>query len=155
MRISDLITGVRHIGIIVDSMDTSLGLYKSLFDIDDCTIRLVPPAGEPAPDTRFAFLPIATTELELIEPVSEHFRNLLGNPRPGINHIAFTVSDIDRAVALMHAKGVRLGHVTKNGILDMKSSRVAYFNPDDTGGILIEFVQPADTPPPPHQQAPK
>lgn len=144
MRVSDLITAVRHIGIIVDNVESSLNLYQRLFDIDDSRIRLVPPAGEPTPDTRFAFLPIGGTEFELIEPISENFRNFLGNPKPGINHIAFTVSDIDRAVALMQAKGIRLGHVTKDGILDMKTSRVAYFNPDDTGGVLIEFVQPAD-----------
>ena len=42
----------------------------------------------------------------------------------------------------MQNKGVRLGHVTKDAILDMPRSRVAYFNKEDTGGILIEFVQP-------------
>ncbi len=44
----------------------------------------------------------------------------------------------------MQAKGVRLGHVTKDGILDMGRSKVAYFNPEDTGGILIEFVEPVE-----------
>jgi hypothetical protein len=48
------------------------------------------------------------------------------------------------AVELMEQKGVRLGHVTKNGILDMKRSRVAYFNPEDTGGVLLEFVEPVE-----------
>ena len=42
----------------------------------------------------------------------------------------------------MKDKGVRLGHVTPDAILDMPRSRVAYFNQDDTAGILIEFVQP-------------
>jgi 4-hydroxyphenylpyruvate dioxygenase-like putative hemolysin len=67
---------------------------------------------------------------------------MLGNPPAGINHVAFTVTDIDQAVALMNEKGARLGHVTKDGILDTGRSRVAYFNPEDTGNILMEFVEP-------------
>jgi len=80
--------------------------------------------------------------LELIQPLSKQFKEMLGNPVEGINHIAFTVKDIDEAVRLMSKKGIRLGHVTKDGILDMGRSKVAYFNPEDTGGILIEFVEP-------------
>lgn len=144
MKVRDLMTAVRHVGIIVDDMPAALELYKKLYDVDDASIKLVPPAGEPAPDTRFAFIPLGNTEFELIHPISDHFKSFIGNPKTGINHIAFTVSDLDKAVALMQAKGVRLGHVTRDGILDMKRSRVAYFNPEDTGGILIEFVQPAE-----------
>ena len=58
--------------------------------------------------------------------------------------IAFIVTDLEKAVSLMKEKGVRLGHVTKDGILDMKRSRVAYFNPQDTGGVLLEFVEPIE-----------
>ena len=39
-------------------------------------------------------------------------------------------------------QGVRLGHVTPDGIVSMPSFRMAYFNPEDTAGILIEMVQP-------------
>jgi len=69
---------------------------------------------------------------------------MMGNPKPGMNHVAFTVTDIEEAVENMKAKGVRLGHVTKDGILDMKRSKVAYFNPEDTGGVLLEFVEPVE-----------
>jgi catechol 2,3-dioxygenase-like lactoylglutathione lyase family enzyme len=69
---------------------------------------------------------------------------MLGNPPAGINHIAFTVTSIEEAVTRMKEKGVRLGHVTRDGILDMGRSKVAYFNPEDTGGILIEFVEPVE-----------
>jgi len=52
------------------------------------------------------------------------------------------VTNIELAVELMKKKGVRLGHVTPDSILDMPKSRVAYFNKDDTAEILIEFVEP-------------
>ncbi len=142
MTIRDIITGVRHIGVYVDDMDSAIATYARLFDHEPETLYQVPAADEPAPDSRFAFIPVGGIEFELIEPISDNFKHMVGHPPAGINHIAFTVSDIERAVELMQAKGVRLGHVTPDGILDMPRSRVAYFNRDDTGGILIEFVEP-------------
>lgn len=142
MKISDLLGPLRHVGVIVQDLDAAVALYTKLYDVPVDRVRYVPPPGTPDPESRFAFIPMPGTEFELIEPVSEAFRNFLGNPPPGINHLAFTVSDIDQAVALMAEKGVRLGHVTRDGILDMHTSRVAYFNPEDTGGILVEYVEP-------------
>lgn len=142
MNIRDLITGVRHIGVYVENMDSSLNTLANIFDHDPDTLFQVPPVGDPAPDSRFAFVPVGGMDFELIQPISDKFKQLVSNPPPGINHIAFTVTDIEQAVALMKEKGVRLGHVTPNAILDMPKSRVAYFNKDDTAGILIEFVEP-------------
>ena len=142
MTIRDLITGVRHIGVYVEDMDKSLSTYARLFDLEPETLYQVSAADEPAPDSRFAFVPVGGMDFELIQPISEKFKQMVSNPPPGINHVAFTVTDIEQAVELMKDKGVRLGHVTPDGILDMPKSRVAYFNPEDTGGILIEFVEP-------------
>jgi len=143
MRMSELITSLRHIGIIVRDAEKSTKLFKDLFDLTDEDITTVSPdvtRGE----SSFAFIPAGGIELELIQPISDHFKELVGNPPEGINHFAFTVRDIEEAVLLMQQKGVRLGHVTKDGILDMGRSKVAYFNPEDTDGILIEFVEPRE-----------
>ena len=143
MRMSELITSLRHIGIIVRDAEKSTKLFKDLFDLTDEDITIVSPdvtRGE----SSFSFIPAGGIELELIQPISEHFKELVGNPPEGINHFAFTVRDIEEAVLLMQQKGVRLGHVTKEGILDMGRSKVAYFNPEDTDGILIEFVEPRE-----------
>jgi len=142
----DLIVCVRHIGVYVEDMDSSLPTFANLFDLDQKELFQVPAAGEPAPDSRFAFVPVGGMDFELIQPISEKFKKIVSNPPPGINHVAFTVTDIEAAVGLMKDKGVRLGHVTRDGILDMPKSRVAYFNPEDTGGILIEFVEPKTEP---------
>jgi methylmalonyl-CoA epimerase len=140
---SEMITKIRHIGIIVKDAEKSVKLFKNLFDLNDDEVKVVPPSVTKN-ESVFAFIPTGETELELIQPLSEHFKEMVGNPAEGINHIAFTVKDIEEAVRLMGEKGVRLGHVTKDGILDMGRSKVAYFNPEDTGGILIEFVEPRE-----------
>ncbi|MEI6128203.1 MAG: VOC family protein [Pseudomonadota bacterium] len=144
MSIRDLITNVRHLGVIVEDVKASVALYKKIYDIDDKDIKIVPPYEDTEAESRFAFLPLGGMEFELIQPIADSFKNRIGNPVTGINHIAFIVKDLEKAVALMKAKGVRLGHVTKDGILDMKRSKVAYFNPEDTGGLLVEFVEPVE-----------
>ena len=143
MRMSELITSLRHIGIIVRDAEKSTKLFKDLFDLKEEDVTIVSPDVTKG-ESSFAFIPAGGIELELIQPISDHFKELLGNPPEGINHFAFTVTDIKEAVQLMEKKGVRLGHVTKDGILDMGRSKVAYFNPEDTDGILIEFVEPRE-----------
>ena len=144
MKICDLVQKVRHVGIIVDDVQASIELYKKIYDIGEEEVRVMPPFEEKDAESRFAFIPLGGQEFELIQPISEKFKQMVGNPPPGINRIAFTVTDIEKAVEGMKEKGVRLGHVTKDGILDMKRSKVAYFNPEDTGGILIEYVEPVE-----------
>ena len=143
MRMNEMITKIRHIGIIVKDAEKSVELFKDLFDLKDDEIKVVP-SSVTKNESIFAFVPTGGIELELIQPLSEHFKEMVGNPPEGINHLAFTVKDIEEAVKLMAEKGVRLGHVTKDGILDMGRSKVAYFNPEDTGGILIEFAEPRE-----------
>ena len=120
-----------------------MNLFKHLLDVEDKDIKVVSTEVTRG-ESVFSFIPAGGIELELIQPISEHFTQLVGNPPEGINHLAFTVKDLGAAVALMKEKGVRLGHVTRDGILDMGRSKVAYFNPEDTGGILIEFVEPVE-----------
>ena len=143
MKMNELITGLRHIGVIVKDAEKSMHLFKHLLDVEDRDITIVPSEVTKG-ESVFSFIPAGGIELELIQPVSERFAQLVGNPPEGINHLAFTVKDIEAAVTVMKEKGVRLGHVTRDGILDMGRSRVAYFNPEDTGGILIEFVEPRE-----------
>jgi len=143
MKMSEMIVNLRHIGIIVKDAGKSVARFKDLFDLEDDDIRVIS-REDTKGETEFAFVPAGGIDLELIEPISEHFKEMVGNPAEGINHFAFTVKDVEKAVQLMEKKGVRLGHVTRDGILDMGRSKVAYFNPEDTDGILIEFVEPKE-----------
>lgn len=143
MKMHELITGLRHIGVIVKDAEKSMNLFKHLLDVEEKDIKVVSTEVTRG-ESVFSFIPAGGIELELIQPISEHFTQLVGNPPEGINHLAFTVKDLGAAVALMKEKGVRLGHVTRDGILEMGRSKVAYFNPEDTGGILIEFVEPVE-----------
>ena len=136
-----MITGVRHIGIIVRNIEHSVAVFKNVFDLKEGEIQIVS-SEESQGAGKFAFLQVAGTELALIQPLSDSFQEALGHPPEGLNHIAFTVENIEEAVKVLAEKGVRLGHVTKQGIMDTGRVKIAYLDPRDTDGIFIELVQP-------------
>ena len=130
----------RHIGYIIRDLQQSVADFQRLFDLQDEDIRIIPPFELPT-DTGFAFFHADGLTFELIEPISEHFKNILFNSGVGINHICFTVDDIEATVNEMAAKGIRPGHVTPNGIITMPHQKMVYFDPKDTGGVLIEYIE--------------
>lgn len=131
----------RHVGYIVKNLNESLTTFKQLFDLVDDDIRIVPPAETPS-ETRFAFFEVDGLSFELIEPVSDYFKDILFKSGMGINHICFTVDDVDTAVAQMATKGIKPGHVTPDGPITMPHQKMVYFDPADTGGMLIEYIEP-------------
>ena len=107
------------------------------------TVRRLPDNPEDA-DTLFAFLTIAGTEFELIQPVSERFRHTLSATRSGaagINHVAWKVSDIDACMRLLGDAGIGAGHVTPDGIVEFKDIKLVYLDPADTDGMLVELIE--------------
>jgi catechol 2,3-dioxygenase-like lactoylglutathione lyase family enzyme len=140
MAINKNISRLRHVGYFVEDMDATLDIFRRLFDVKDEDIRVMS-AEETGGTGIFCFVTVAGTELELIQLESDAAKTWCGNPPPGISHIAFQVEDIEATVASMRSKGFRLGYITKHGIFDNGKSKVAYLEPEDTDGHLIELVE--------------
>jgi catechol 2,3-dioxygenase-like lactoylglutathione lyase family enzyme len=134
------VIGLRHIGYFVEDMDVSLDMFKRLFDVGDDDIRLMT-AEETGGTGVFGFVSIGGVELELIQLISDDIKKITGDTSPGINHVAFQVENIEAVVTAMEKKGFRLGYITKNGIFDTGKTKVAYLEPLDTDGHLIELVE--------------
>jgi methylmalonyl-CoA/ethylmalonyl-CoA epimerase len=141
MAINKKIKGLRHVGYFVNDMDKTLDMFSRLFDIDAADTRTMT-AEETAGAGAFGFVTVGGTELELIQLESAEVKDMCGNPPPGISHIALEVEDIEAVVAALQERGFRLGYVTKNGIFDNGKTKIAYLEPDDTDGHLIELVEP-------------
>lgn len=139
-EVSDYIIGMRHLGIVTTSLEQTVGRLQAVFGIAEADVLRLDGG-----DTRFAFFAIGGVDYEVIEPVSEYFRQLLLKTNQGTNHVCYNVTDLDAAVAAMAEKGVRLGHVTADGIVTTPSFRMAYFDPRDTANVLIEMVESLPT----------
>jgi hypothetical protein len=113
-----LLKQLRHVGYVVEDLDSSVEMFRKLFALDEADIRYVTP-DETGGQVAFAFISLGGIELEIIQPLT----------------------DIEQVLARMEKKGVRLGYITPDGVFDTGTKKIAYLNPQDTGGNLIELVE--------------
>ncbi len=101
--LTDHILGLAHIGYIVEDLTSALANFQRVYGVSEKDIVVQPPFDQAAP-SRFAFVTIKDSDVELIEPISDYFKALLltmPSGGAGINHVAYRVDNIDAAVALL------------------------------------------------------
>ena len=60
---------------------------------------------------------------------------------PGVQQMAYRVTDVDAVCAILRERGVRLLYPEpKRGT---SNSRINFVHPKDAGGVLVELVEPA------------
>ena len=141
--LKDHILRAAHVGFVVPDLDTAVAEACRVYGLTEAEVSYVPEPGQSSP-TRFAFFSLGGLEFELIEPVSDDFRErLLGmaSGGGGINHVAWRVRDIAGAVALLASQGIHPGHVTPDGIVRIGEKKMVYLDPETTGGLVIELIQ--------------
>jgi len=130
-----------HVGVIVSDMDRAVEYYKSLGivtvgrDLGDVQTRK-------GAKVKARFAQIGPLVLELFQPVEGEDIQLefLKKHGEGIQHIGFTVADIDAEVDDLVSKGVKLMFR-----LDTPTgTRIAFFDTRQIGDFIIELIQPAD-----------
>jgi methylmalonyl-CoA epimerase len=130
-------TALDHIGVAVPSLEAAVAVYRSVLGLEPERIEEVPGEG-----VRVAFLPLAGgAAIELLEPTREDspIGKFLATRGPGIHHLSFRVSSCRQAIREAEAAGVRvLPPAPRPGA---HGSLVAFFDPRDTGGVLIEVCE--------------
>ncbi len=134
-----MVSKIDHIGIAVESIEESLKLYT---DILGLTLEGTEVVEEQKVKT--AFLPIGDTEIELLESTHPDgpIAKFIQKRGQGIQHIAFRVDDIEKALAEMKDKGVRL--IDEKPRYGAGGAKIAFLHPKSTNGVLIELCQKED-----------
>jgi len=138
-----------HLGVVVKDMDKAVDYYKSLGAVEFASEFLfthdtfpdLKQFGKPLEGpvkARFRFTKIGPEPIELIAPVEGEtlYKQFLETNGEGIQHIAFTVDDLDRETKKMREKGIPV-------ILSDRRESFAYFDTRKIGGIIIELMQSA------------
>jgi methylmalonyl-CoA/ethylmalonyl-CoA epimerase len=128
---------VDHIGVAVASLEQARALWESQLGLAAKGVEEIA-----SQRVRVAFLPLAGLKFELLEPtdpespIAQH----LAKRGAGLHHVAFEVANLRNAMAAMRAKGV--APLQPEPSLGAGGKWVCFFHPRDTGGVLVEFVQP-------------
>jgi len=83
------------------------------------------------------------TAVQLLAPLGPDttIGKFLARKGPGVQQVAYRVSDIDAATDALRAKGLRVMY--EKAVRGTANSRANFVHPKDTGGVLIELVEPA------------
>ncbi|GEL18966.1 methylmalonyl-CoA epimerase [Pseudonocardia asaccharolytica] len=136
-----LITSVDHVGIAVADLDQAIAWYAE-------TLGLVATHTETNEEqgVREAMLSApgdSGAQIQLLAPLrpDSAIGKFLDRNGPGIQQLAYRVTDIDAASAALRNKGLRLLYdEPRRGTA---GSRINFVHPKDAGGVLVELVEPA------------
>jgi methylmalonyl-CoA/ethylmalonyl-CoA epimerase len=131
-----VLTGIHHVGVAVADLEQSIELYRSALGAE-----LVHRARNEKEGLEAAFLKVGDGELELMAALREDspVGKFVARRGPGIHHVAYGVTDIDRALADARAAGLEL--IDAEPRMGMHGSRIAFVHPKSLNGVLTEFVE--------------
>ena len=137
-KLAPYVVRIDHVGIAVPDLDQAIALYTDLFGaqvvhrehnaeqlIDEAMLRI----GD------------STTLLQFIAPSgpASPIENFLEKHGPGLQQMAYEVSDVEAAADAARGQGIRvLYDAARRGTAD---SRINFLHPKDCGGVLIELVE--------------
>ncbi|MGC1376768.1 MAG: methylmalonyl-CoA epimerase [Anaerolineales bacterium] len=127
---------INHVAIVVEDMQKSLIFWRDALGLELHGLRDVP-----AEMSQVAFLPLAGSEIELVQPTSADsgIGKYLAKRGPGMHHVCLEVDDIDGMMAELKAKGVSL--INEEARVADDGKKYAFIHPKSTGGVLVELYQ--------------
>ena len=140
----DLFIAIDHVGIAVADLDAATAFYRETFGMetvhqevneDQGVLEAMVRVG-PAGDASGAMI-------QLLAPLDETsaIAKFLDRNGPGVQQLAYRVTDIQAVSDVLRERGLRL--VYDEPRRGTSGSRVNFVHPKDTGGVLIELVEPA------------
>jgi methylmalonyl-CoA/ethylmalonyl-CoA epimerase len=122
-----------HTGIATRDADQLIDLYGALFD--------APVVHEEELDgLRIVMLEVDGGYFELLEPIQHAtVARFLDKHGPGVHHVAVLTDDIEAALKTARELGIEcIDEEPREGAW---GHDVAFLHPNDTGGVLVEFVE--------------
>lgn len=134
---------IDHVGVAVPDLDAAVERYQRIFGM-----RCVHVETNPEQGVREAMMAVGPTAdggcVQLLAPLGPDspVARFLDRHGPGVQQVAYTVVDLDRACAALRERGVRLLYdQPRRGTA---GSRINFVHPKDAGGVLIELVEPTN-----------
>lgn len=141
-----LVTAIDHVGIAVPDLEAAKKWYHDQLGMivlheevneDQGIVEAMLTVRGAAP---------GSAQLQLMAPIddSSTIRKFLDKRGPGLQQLAYRVSDLNALTERLRDQNVRLLYeAPRRGTAD---SKINFIHPKDAGGVLIELVEPAGGP---------
>ncbi|MFE0025851.1 methylmalonyl-CoA epimerase [Amycolatopsis sp. NPDC059021] len=137
------VTAIDHVGIAVPDLDAAIAFHAEHFGLEVAHEEVNEEQGVREAMLRAPGTAGTETQIQLLAPLREDsaIGKFLAKSGPGLQQLAYRVSDVDAAAEALRAQGLRLLYPeAKRGT---SNSRVNFVHPKDAGGVLVELVEPA------------
>jgi len=135
-----LFTAIDHVGIAVADLDVAMAFYRDTFGMETVHEETNEEQG-----VREAMVAVGDSGscIQLLAPLNESstIAKFLDRSGPGLQQLAYRVTDLEAVSAVLRERGVRLLYdAPRHGTA---GSLVNFVHPKDAGGVLVELVEPA------------
>ena len=127
--------GIHHLGVAVENLDEAVDTYQRLFGAKVERRETVAEQGVEA-----ASLRVGESRVELLASLGDEtpVGKFLASRGPGMHHVAYEVSDLQRELEGLAEQGVELiDEEPHRGLFGLE---VAFVHPDSMHGVLAELV---------------
>lgn len=140
---SDLFVCLDHVGLAVPDLDEAIRFHTEVLgwrllhreeNQEQGVAEAMMGTGEQAPQS---------AQIQLLAPLDESstIAKFLSRSGPGMQQLAYRVRDVDAVCQTLRERGVRL--LFDEPRRGTAGSRINFAHPKDTGGVLLELVEPA------------
>jgi methylmalonyl-CoA/ethylmalonyl-CoA epimerase len=135
-----LFVAIDHVGVAVPDLDEAMAFYRDTYGM-----QVLHEETNEEQGVREAMVGVGDSGscIQLLAPLDETstIAKFLDRSGPGIQQLAFRVTDVEQVSAILRERGIRtLYDAPRRGTSD---SRINFLHPKDAGGVLVELVQPA------------
>jgi methylmalonyl-CoA/ethylmalonyl-CoA epimerase len=140
---SALVTAVDHVGLAVPDLDVAIKWYHDHLGMIVLHEEINEEQGVREAMLSVRGAPKGSAQIQLMSPLDETstIAKFIGKRGPGIQQLAYRVSDVEALSERLRAEGIRLLYDTPRK--GTANSRINFIHPKDAGGVLIELVEPA------------
>ncbi len=134
-----MIGRLNHVGVAVPDIEAAKQTYRDLYGVPESAITETRELT--AQGVKFAFVNVANSQIELIEPLGDAspIRKFLErNPQGGQHHVCFEVADIHAARDEAIAKGATVLNEPRIGA---HGTLIIFIHPKNSNGVLIELME--------------
>ena len=127
---------INHVAIAVEDIQAALGFWQDALGIPLDHIEDVP-----SQQAQVAFLPVGSSEVELVQPTSEETgtARFLKERGGGMHHLCLEVDDIEETLQRLKDANVEL--IDQDPRQGHGGVKFAFIHPKASGGTLVELYQ--------------
>lgn len=134
-----LFLAIDHVGVAVPDLDEAKAFYT-----EKLGMTVLHEETNEEQGVREAMVGVGDSGscIQLLAPLDESstIAKFLDRSGPGLQQLAYRVSNVEEVSAILRERGLRLLYdAPRRGTND---SRINFVHPKDTGGVLVELVEP-------------